>query len=89
MSEEIQECRRDKIIKGDSFVSFVHAHLKTNAGSRVSVASFIDKYKAFLSTDDEVFALSDKKVLGLLRKMGFGIVRSHSIYYIENSELGS
>ena len=81
---EIQECRRDKIIKGDSFVSFVHAHLKTNAGSRVSVASFIDKYKAFLSTDNEVFALSDKKVLGLLRKMGFGIVRSNHIYNIEN-----
>lgn len=89
MSEEIQECRRDKIIKGDSFVSFVHAHLKTNVGTRVSVASFIDKYKAFLSTDDEVFALSDKKVLGLLRKMGFAIVRSNSIYYIDKSELGS
>ena len=87
MSEEIQECRREKIINGDLFVSFVHSHLKANAKSRVSVAVFIDNYKLFLTTQDELCFLSDKKVMGLLRKMGFVIVRSNSIYYIENTEL--
>ena len=87
MSDEIQECRRDKIIKCDLFVSFVHGHLKANANTRVSVAVFIDSYKSFLTTNDEYCVLSDKKIMGVLRKMGFVIFRSNSIYYIEKTEL--
>ena len=67
-------------------MSFVHGHLKANANTRVSVAVFIDSYKSFLTTNDEYCVLSDKKIMGVLRKMGFVIFRSNSIYYIEKTE---
>lgn len=89
MSEEIQECRKEKIVNNDLFVSFVHERLKVNLANRVTVAGFIESYKSFLSDCDEICMIPDKKIMGLLRKLGFGVVRSHHNYYIENAELVS
>lgn len=89
MSHEIQECRKEKIVNNDLFVSFVHERLKVNLTSRVPVAVFIECYKSFLSECDEICILPDKKIMGLLRRLGFGIVRSNHIYYIENAEIVS
>jgi phage/plasmid-associated DNA primase len=87
MSEEIKECRKEKIINSDSFVSFVHAHLEKSQGSRVAVAAFIEGYYAYLATLKEPCFLSNKKVMELLRKLGFELLRSHSVYFIENTKI--
>ncbi len=87
MSEEIQECRKEKIVNNDLFVSFVHERLKVNLSGRVSVSGFIERYKSFLSECGELCIMSDKKIMGLLRKLGFVVVRSNSLYYIEHAEL--
>ena len=87
MSEEIQEYRKEKIINSDSFVSFVHEHLKKSHGTRVPVAEFIECYKAHLAALEETCFLSNKKIMELLRKLGFELFRSHSLYFIENTKL--
>ena len=87
MSEEIQEYRKEKIINSDSFVSFVHEHLKKSHGTRVAVAEFIECYKAHLAALEEICFLSNKKIMELLRKLGFELSRSHSLYFIENTKL--
>ena len=90
MSEEIQDCRREKIIGSDSFVSFVHEHLKRDANERVAVSFFIESYKAHhLAITEETCFLSDRKIMGLLRKLGFEIFRSDSVQYILNSVLST
>ena len=87
MSEEIQDCRKEKIVNNDLFVSFVHERLKVNLSGRVSVSGFIERYKSFLSECGEICIMPDKKIMGLLRKLGFVVVRSNSLYYIEHAEL--
>ena len=88
MSEEIQDCRREKIIGSDSFVSFVHEHLKRDANERVAVSFFIESYKAHhLAITEETCFLSDRKIMGLLRKLGFEIFRSDNVQYILKSVL--
>jgi len=87
MSEEIQECRRESIIKRDFLVSFVQSHIKPCADSRLAFTDFIEHYEAFLTKIDEECYLTDKKIMGLLRKMGFVLLRSNSIYYILNIEI--
>lgn len=87
MSEEIKQCRKEKIIDNDLLVSFVHERLKVNLSCRVSVAGFIENYKSFLSDCKEICVTPDKKIMALLRKLGFVIVRSNHVYYIEHAEL--
>ena len=87
MSEEIQEYRKEKIINSDSFVSFVHEHLKKSHGTRVQVAEFIECYKAHLAALEETCFLSNKKIMELLRKLGFELFRSDNVQYIINSIL--
>ena len=87
MSEEIQEYRKEKIINSDSFVSFVHEHLKKSHGTRVAVAEFIECYKAHLAALEETCFLSNKKIMELLRKLGFELFRSDNVQYIINSIL--
>jgi phage/plasmid-associated DNA primase len=82
MSEEIQECRRENIIKKDFLVSFVHSHIKPSSNSRLAFTDLIEQYRIFLTKIEEECFLSDKKIMGLLRKMGFVFLRSNSIYYI-------
>jgi len=88
MSKEIQDCRKEKIIGSDLFVSFVHEHLKRDAIKRVAVSFFIESYKAhhFATTEEPCF-LSDRKIMGLLRKLDFEIFRSDNVQYILKSVL--
>lgn len=88
---KIQECHKEKIFNKDLFVSFVHERIKVNFTSRVSVAVLIESYKSFLSVCNEICILPDKKqkILGLLRRLGFGVIRSSHKYYIENAEIVS
>jgi hypothetical protein len=88
MSKEIQDCRKEKIIGSDLFVSFVHEHLKRDANKRVAVSVFIESYKAHHSaaTEEPCF-LSDRKIMSLLRKLDFEIFRSDNIQYILKSVL--
>ena len=77
----------EKIINSDSFVSFVHEHLKKSHGTRVQVAEFIECYKAHLAALEEICFLSNKKIMELLRKLGFELFRSDNVQYIINSIL--
>lgn len=87
MSEEIQECRRESIIKRDFLVSFVQSHIKPCADSRLTFTDFIEHYRAFLTKIDEECYLTDKKIMGLLRKMGYVLSRSNHFYYILNIQI--
>ena len=87
MSEEIQECRRESIIKRDFLVSFVQSHIKPCADSRLTFTDFIEHYRAFLKKIDEECFLTDKKIMGLLRKMGYVLSRSNNTNYFLNIQI--
>lgn len=87
MSDEIQECRSESIIKRDFLVSFVQSHIKPCSDYRLEFTIFIEHYREFLTKIDEECYLTDKKIMGLLRKMGYVFFRSYNINYILNIQI--